>query len=373
MRHLSQQLLGDRPLFEHIAGRFKVRPSLVGREYLAGLARERTGLRYNDFKGSVLMVNARVNPLVLTEKLAKIRPDSVIMDRGQVVVAPARYAELERTVEDDGSLSQKKLLRASKALVRLESGDRLLFDYPWELLAYNGPAIGAVVGRSRKRLLVSPRAHIEDFVSFDTSHGPVIVDQGARVEAFSRVSGPCYIGKDSTLHSALVREGTSIAEGCKVGGEVDNSIVYRRSNKAHFGFLGHSIVAEWVNMGAGAVTSDLKNTYGNVRVMRDGRRVDTGMLKLGTVVGDMAKISIGCMVYGGKTLGVAARCEGIVENDVPDFANYSKSSLARLGLEQVLTTQERMKGRRGEELTSEERRVIEYIYPKTPQPAVSSP
>jgi UDP-N-acetylglucosamine diphosphorylase/glucosamine-1-phosphate N-acetyltransferase len=362
MRHLSQQLLGDAPLFEHVSKRLKSELSLVGRGYLEGLARERTGLRYNDIEGAVLLINARLNPLTLTEKFAKVKPGSVVIDRGKVAVAAMRSADVKKATESDGTVSQKKLLQASKSLDRLESEDILLFDYPWDFLGANGRAIEWAAGRAEKRLLIRPGAEVEDFVSFDTSEGPVIVDEGATIEAFSRISGPCYIGKGSIIRSALVRSGTTVAEGCRLGGEVDNSIVYRRTNKAHFGFLGHSIVGEWVNIGAAAVTSDLKNTYGSVRVMRGADRVDTGLLKLGAMVGDMAKVSIGCMIYCGKTLGVAARCEGLVENDVPDFANYSKSSLSRLDLAQVIKTQQRVKSRRREDLTSEERRVIEHVY-----------
>lgn len=372
-RHLARQIIGASTLIEHVVRALKgANVVLLGRDYLEGLERERTRLPYNEIPSSVLLVNARLNPLAGIEKLARSAQGKVILDRGEVALASIRSDDLEMVIAKDGTLSRSGLSKFAKTAERLESNGQLLFSYPWELLAVNADAIRAAVARTTSNgartgedpnVFLNPGAIVEDFVTLDTAGGPVIVDKGARIESFSRLSGPCYIGPGTTLHSALVREGTTISEGCKVGGEVAHSIIYRRTNKAHFGYLGYSIVGEWVNIGAGAVTSDLKNTYGNVRVMRNGERVDTGMVKLGAMVGDMAKVSIGTMVYGGRTLGVAARCEGLVDRDVPDFVNRTAAGEeTRLDLEQVFITQERMKQRRDEHLTSEERRVMRTIY-----------
>jgi UDP-N-acetylglucosamine diphosphorylase / glucose-1-phosphate thymidylyltransferase / UDP-N-acetylgalactosamine diphosphorylase / glucosamine-1-phosphate N-acetyltransferase / galactosamine-1-phosphate N-acetyltransferase len=338
--------------------------SLLGRTYLKEVVQRDTRVKYNDAKGAVLLVNARVNPVPDIAKWLDLAPGSAVIDRGGVAAASVRSRDLEKLIAADGTIPLARLASLVKGFERLDAPKPTMFTYPWDVLECNGAAINAAAGTSRKKLLVSAEAEVEEFVSFDLRDGPVIVADKARIEAFSRVSGPCYIGKETTVQSALIRGGTTIGEGCKVGGEVASSVIYPHTNKAHLGYLGHSIVGEWVNIGAGAITSDLKNTYGNVRVVRRGKKVDTGLVKLGALVGDMAKVSIGSMLYSGKTLGVAARCAGVVDRDVPDFTSYdgTDGSSLKLELEPVLLAQERMKGRRRQALSSIEKKLIGRLY-----------
>lgn len=364
-RHLGQQLLGTAPLFQHATRRFGVaRASLLGRSYLKDTVEQATGLDYNDPSGARLLVNARLNPLVEVRGWTSLPAGSAVFDRGEVAIASVRNGDLERLVAPDGTIPQSRLRSAAKGMERLEAPGRVLFTYPWEILESNGSAISAEVKKSQKRVTVSGDAQIEEFVTFDPSGGPIIVDEGARVESFSRLSGPCYVGKGASVLSALIRGGTTIGEGCKVGGEVAHSVLYGHTNKAHFGYLGHSLVGEWVNIGAGAVTSDLKNTYGSVRVVRQQEKVDTGLTKLGTMVGDMARVSIGSMLYGGKTVGVAARCAGMVDRDVPDFTSYDGAdrTISRLELAPVLVGQERMMSRRERSLSTPQKAMLKHLY-----------
>ncbi len=364
-RHVAQQLIGDAPLYQHAARKLKgAEVTLIGREYLAACATQRTKLRYNDPERKVLLVNARVDPLVDLRKWAKLPTGSAVLDGGDVVAASVLSRDLPKVTNADGSLSRSKLATMARGLERLESPTPMLFSYPWDFVEANSRVIRAVAKKTRNNLVVSKDAGVEDHVYFDTRGGPVVVGNGARIEAFSRISGPCYIGNNTTVHSALLRGGTTIADGCRVGGEVELSIVYRRSAKVHFGFLGHSIVGEWVNFAAGAVTSDLKHTFGNVRMMRGKDKVDTGLMKVGSFIGDMAKVSIGTMIYSGKSLGVGARVEGLVEKDVPDFVNYSshRKSAEKLDLDRVIEMQVRAKKRRDEVVTTEERRLISHLY-----------
>src|SRR5205085_8278996 len=109
---------------------------------------------------------------------------------------------------------------------------------------------------------IDPTARLDPMVVVDTTGGPVVIDAEVVVHAFSRLEGPCYVGPGCQVLGAKVRAGTSLGPGCRVGGEVDASIILGRSNKYHDGFLGHSYVGEWVNLGAGTHTSDLRNDYG---------------------------------------------------------------------------------------------------------------
>jgi UDP-N-acetylglucosamine diphosphorylase/glucosamine-1-phosphate N-acetyltransferase len=365
-RHMAQQVLGSRSVAEQVGSRLEGEMVLWGRDYLARTAKEATGLSYNERPdGAVLAINARINPLVDFEGMVGGRSEFALLDRGEVAMAILRSKDFERSASEHGTLIQRKLSASSRRLERIEAAEPVLFSYPWELLGANEGALeGKAKGRGAARLSISPDADVEEFVAFEPLAGAITIAAGARIESFSRISGPCYVGPRAVVKSALVRGGTSIGEDCRIGGEVDHSIVYPHTNKSHHGYLGHSIVGEWVNIGAGATTSDLKNTYGTVKVQRGSRRVDSGLQKLGAMVGDMAKLSIGTMVHCGRSLGVGAHCSGLVDRDVPDFVSYQGGSREpfRLSLQSVVQTQERMMKRRQGELSRSRKLLIENLY-----------
>jgi UDP-N-acetylglucosamine diphosphorylase/glucosamine-1-phosphate N-acetyltransferase len=216
-------------------------------------------------------------------------------------------------------------------------------------------------------VLVEGSAEIEGSVTLDARLGPIIIDRGASVESFSRIMGPCYIGQKVKICSALIGGGTSIFESCKVGGQVENSVFLPYSNKAHHGYVGDSYVGSWVNLGAGCTVSNLKNTYGNVRLTFDGKKTDSGMMKLGPVIGDMSKLSIGSLVYAGRSVGIGSQVSGLAATDVPDFTfadSYSHKAV-ELHLESLLETQRRMMERRGLSLSRSEESIIRRAFAST--------
>ena len=160
---------------------------------------------------------------------------------------------------------------------------------------------------SRKDVYVAPGAVVHPMVVIDAEHGPVYLDEGVEVHPFTRIEGPCYVGKKSILLGAKCREGNSIGPMCRVGGEIEESIIHGYSNKYHDGFLGHAYVGEWVNLGALTTNSDLKNDYSSVTVILDGRTpVNTGSTKVGSFVGDHTKTSIGTLLNTGAYVGAMA-------------------------------------------------------------------
>ena len=119
-----------------------------------------------------------------------------------------------------------------------------------------------------------------------------------------RIEGPCYVGRHSVLLGAKCREGNSIGPMCRIGGEVEESIIQGYSNKYHDGFLGHAYVGQWVNLGALTTNSDLKNDYSDVKITLDGRtQISTGSTKVGALIGDHAKTSIGTLLNTGACVG----------------------------------------------------------------------
>ena len=164
------------------------------------------------------------------------------------------------------------------------------------------PAQIAVVG-PRELLVIDPTAKLDPLIVFDTTNGPILVEAGAVVTAFSRIEGPCVLGAGAHVLGAKIRAGTTIGPQCRVGGEVEASIVHGHANKYHEGFLGHSYLGEWVNLGAGTHNSDLRNDYGEVSVPLAGVPTPTGRTKVGCFIGDHTKTGLGTLLNTGTSIG----------------------------------------------------------------------
>jgi UDP-N-acetylglucosamine diphosphorylase/glucosamine-1-phosphate N-acetyltransferase len=227
------------------------------------------------------------------------------------------------------------LAEALTSLPRRSAGGRL-FRRLWELVDHNGrqllddwkssglspnvPDGPAVVG-PRDAVHVAPSARIDPMVVIDTTGGPVLIESDAIVTAFTRLEGPCCIGRGTQIFGAKVRAGTTIGANCRIGGEVEASILQGHVNKYHDGFLGHAYVGEWVNLGAGTQNSDLRNDYGEVRVMVNGRLTPTGRSKVGCFLGDHSKTALGCLLNTGTNVGVFCNLlpGGLLPRHVPSF------------------------------------------------------
>ena len=205
-------------------------------------------------------------------------------------------------------------------------------------------------------------ATIEPHVVFDAAAGPILVRQGAVVQAFTRLVGPCYVGPASIVAGDRVAA-SAIGDTCKVRGEVNNTVFLGHANKGHDGFIGHSYLGRWVNLGASTVTSNLKNTYGTVQLWTpDGVR-DTGMQFLGTLFGDHAKTGIGLRLTTGTVLGAGANVfDAMPPKVVPPFAWGSGVPYASYRLEKFLEVAERAMARRQLSLGARARRQLEAAY-----------
>ena len=164
-------------------------------------------------------------------------------------------------------------------------------------------------------------ATVEPGVVFDVRQGAVVLEQGAYVATGTRLQGPCYVGPGSVVLGGSVA-GSALGPQCRVRGEVSSVVFLGYANKAHGGFVGHTVVGRWANLGAGTITSNLKNTYGNVRLDLGGSLVDTGRQYLGTLVGDHVKTAIGTMLGTGTVLGLGANIfgDGRPAKYLPPFA-----------------------------------------------------
>jgi UDP-N-acetylglucosamine diphosphorylase / glucose-1-phosphate thymidylyltransferase / UDP-N-acetylgalactosamine diphosphorylase / glucosamine-1-phosphate N-acetyltransferase / galactosamine-1-phosphate N-acetyltransferase len=210
----------------------------------------------------------------------------------------------------------------------------------------------------RDGVFVAENVTLGDYLVTDTKNGPIIIDHEATVGPFCFLRGPVYIGPCAKVNEhAALKDCVSLGHHTKVGGEVEGCIIEPFSNKQHAGFLGHSYVGSWVNIGAGTCNSDLKNTYGivNMEYQAAGgtkQKVSTGLQFVGCFIGDYAKTAINTSIFTGKTIGVCSLVYGFVTTNVPSFCNYarslasfddnSESGMTDLPAEIMISVQQRM-------------------------------
>jgi UDP-N-acetylglucosamine diphosphorylase/glucosamine-1-phosphate N-acetyltransferase len=206
-------------------------------------------------------------------------------------------------------------------------------------------------------------ATVEPQVVFDASAGPIFVGSGSTVHAFTRLVGPCYIGRDTEVLGDRIAT-CSIGDVCKVRGELSNTIFLGHANKGHDGFIGHSYLGRWVNLGAGTITSNLKNTYGPVALWTPRGVRDTGMQFLGTFFGDHAKTGIGTRLTTGTVLGAGANIFGsqMPPKAVPPFSWGGAPPHDVYAVDKFLEVAERMMARRNVSMTAGMRQQLEIAH-----------
>ncbi len=334
-RYHFDPLALSRPIWELRCGMTSLGEKLVARfgtsdvacfvpPYMAAVYAEQTGRPVNDpatlAGDDLLVVSGRVKADRLD--LEGTGPSLVAADAdGEILLA--RIAQTDLAGLETGSIDE--LLESAKAELPAAGVEVPAWNYTWELVLENPEQLtrdfaaagrsgfegtveqpGAVRG-SKSDVYVAPGALIHPMVVLDAAEGPIYIDEDAEIHPFTRIEGPCYIGRKSILFGAKCREGNSIGPVCRIGGEVEESIIHGYANKYHDGFLGHAYVGEWVNLGAMTTNSDLKNDYTSVSVTLDGHApIDTGSTKVGSLIGDHVKTSIGTLLNTGAYVGAMA-------------------------------------------------------------------
>ncbi|MBX3396914.1 MAG: hypothetical protein KF841_16285 [Phycisphaerae bacterium] len=266
-----------------------------------------------------------INGRVLLSKRIDLPPDCAIW-QGDTLVAANLSAAAVKAWTVQTMLDHDKLRAATANLRRLEAtaGEFRLIRYPWQLIHANADEInrqflalgsGEILGNvyagahilNDSAVRIGKGSKIKPCTVLDAEDGPIHIGENVNIAPNVTVTGPCFIGDQCTVQAgANIRGGTSIGTFCKVGGEIEGAIFHGYSNKQHDGFVGHSYVGEWVNLGADTVTSDLKNTYGSIKVALNGSEIDTGEMFIGSIIGDHAKTGINTVLPTGCIVGYAA-------------------------------------------------------------------
>ncbi|MDH7514709.1 MAG: putative sugar nucleotidyl transferase [Bacteroidota bacterium] len=211
-------------------------------------------------------------------------------------------------------------------------------------------------------------ARLGEGVVLDASGGPIVLDRGAEIMHNAVLVGPVYVGPQSKIKiGAKIYAGTSIGPVCKVGGEVEGTIFHSYANKQHEGFAGHSYFAAWTNLGADTNTSDLKNTYRNIRMTLEGTEYDTGTMFLGTIMADHSKCGINSMLTTGTSVGVCVNLfgAGYFPAYIPSFAWGGENGFKEYRFEMCAAVAETVMARRGCRFTEPERRLLRAVFDAT--------
>ena len=276
-------------------------------------------------------------------------------------------------------------LRAFNISKTIEATGNVMFvKNVYDNFKYNGECIKAdfdlitkgrrskVIGKTvtvignKKLVFIEQGASINASV-LNTTGGPIYIAKDAEVMEGCMIRGPFALGEHSALKmSAKVYGPTTIGPHSKVGGEVNNSVIFGYSNKAHDGFLGNSVVGEWCNLGADTNNSNLKNNYGNVKLYNylQQKPVDTGMQFCGLIMGDYSKTGINTMLNTGTVVGVAANIygAGFPPTHIPSFSWGGAEGFETYQSEKLFETSAKVFERRGLEFGDKEKKMLNAVF-----------
>jgi UDP-N-acetylglucosamine diphosphorylase/glucosamine-1-phosphate N-acetyltransferase len=373
--------VGATSLFEE----HRVMPEvLLTREYLAGITGERhvqCMVNPSSIDGNTVFVNGLLHPgAIYPERLSKVSHTFVITAGDRLLVARLGRKGTEYLsdcVASGKKIDVRKFNVEKSTKLKSEESQGLLSD-PWDIISVLENSLALqVAGMQGERDLghgvrvagnntvaIGRNASVEDGTVLDARQGGIYIGPDAYV-ATSRIVGPAYIGGRTQVKQFTIIESSYVGHNCRVAGEIEHSIISDHTNKAHAGFVGHSYVGEWVNIGAMTTTSDLKMTYGNIKMAGGKTKVDTGQNKVGSFIADMAKTSIGTLIYSGRRIGVSSHLHGLVAQDVPSFTIYGASigaKNAELELRSAIETQKKMMARRSQAMSKAYEQMVKDVF-----------
>jgi len=335
---------------------------------------------------TVVVANAAALPGPWVERALEDGPGVLFSAGGRVAAALVEHSKLQPALARGGNL-ETFLLGAGLESQPIEAR---MITYPWELIGWNAEAIaadladepGAIFGHVHpraavvepRRVTVEPGARVDPLAVLDGRAGPVWIGPRAEVLAQTVVVGPCAVGAGTQLLGGVIGRST-FGPQCRVAGEVEECVWQGYANKRHHGFVGHSAIGEWVNLGALTTTSDLKNNYGVVRMHVEGRTVDSGTRKIGSLVGAHVKAGIGTLLPTGAWIGVGSNLFGggrFVPKVVPPFSWWDGERFEEHRLEAFLETARAAMGRRERSLPAAEEETLRRWFEATAEERAAS-
>lgn len=366
---------------------------LLCRDHLKQIVKSRSNLPVNEFRAKdddqLLFVNGRV---IAREKwsssLTFSNEKRAFKCKDDLIGFSLKGSDLKEFQNEVNSLYQKDSLESIKTKIACSEMEVKVVNYLWNLIDWNKeeiewdfkrliPGSGfkdmlknyeidtTAIIYDLKNILVGKGTRIDAQVVLDAREGPIYIAEDVVIKSHTRVEGPAYIGAGTHLAGAKLGTGCSLGPVCRIGGELENSIFLGFSNKYHEGFLGHSYVGQWVNLGALTTNSDLKNNYSPVRVQLNENEIDTGLIKVGAFLGDHVKTGIGTLISTGINVGFGANLFGggmVKDRFVPSFSWYDGKELKEHRLDKFISTASEIVKRRGEKLKEEEKDFFKKLF-----------
>jgi UDP-N-acetylglucosamine diphosphorylase / glucose-1-phosphate thymidylyltransferase / UDP-N-acetylgalactosamine diphosphorylase / glucosamine-1-phosphate N-acetyltransferase / galactosamine-1-phosphate N-acetyltransferase len=389
-----EPLIYSRPVFDLVCGMTTLKEKIIRafpkekvvfkcRKYLESFVRvENPKCRVNQFDNDdYLFINGRITaPSNLKNILStKSGEEKVFVSKGIVVAARISKKRIK-----DLSLGKVEIID-TELFKNLPSEEVEIncASYLWDLVYQNGKEIqidfniltkgessakkkySGVSFINRKNIFIGKDVEIKPGVVLDASTGPIFIEKNVTIFPNAVIQGPFYIGESSKIKScATIYPNVSIGKVCKVGGEVEDTIIHPYTNKQHSGFLGHSFLGSWINLGADTNNSDLQNNYGTIKVQVNGRHIDSRKQFVGLMMGDHSKTAINTMFNTGTIVGFSSNVygAGFPPKYIPSFGWGGSESMKEYKLAKALETARAVFARRDKDFKKEDEEMFETIF-----------
>ncbi len=358
--------------------------TLFCRNYLTDVLQERYSYRVNAFHTTAddtcLFLNGRA---ILSRPISIEGHEEIGVQDNTLVYARLKGKNVKKVssetfLTNDPAALLKNTIQATDTQVPI-------INYFWDIVKYNKSQIerdfmlfskgGSISGKlyegvyfiNKEQIFIEEGSRVKPCCVLDAENGPIYIGHHVTIAPNTTIEGPVYIGSHSVVQSnSRLRGGTNIGEGCKVGGEIKNTVLHSRSNKQHDGFIGDSYIGSWVNIGANTVNSNLLNTYGNVKVEFEGNIINTNTMFLGMAMGDHTKTAINTTIMTGSIFGFACNiASSHVPKYLPSFTWYVDQIKRVHLLEKALDAAKIVMKRRNEEMTASEERLFRTVFQLT--------
>ena len=320
-----------------------------------------------------VMLNASFlpNPL-LVELLKGLKPNQAIFKDDEVIAFFTEDSQEEVNLETYEAIEfNEEVLTVTRTWdIFSKNADAIKADF--DLLTkdrVSEPIPDSVNVINPEQIFIEEGAKLE-FVTLNASSGPIYIGKDAEIMEGSLVRGPLALCHNATLKlGAKIYGATTVGPHSKVGGEVNNSVIFGYSNKGHDGFLGNSVLGEWCNLGADTNNSNLKNNYVEVRLWdyEDGRFAKTGLQFCGLMMGDHSKSGINTMFNTGTVIGVNANVfgSGFPRNFVPSYSWGGASGFVTYKTNKAFEVAKVVMSRRNIEFDAQEEAILEHVFETT--------
>jgi UDP-N-acetylglucosamine diphosphorylase/glucosamine-1-phosphate N-acetyltransferase len=353
------------------------------RNYLESFVKaENPKCKVNQFdEDDYLFINGRIiAPSNLKNILStKSGEEKVFVSNGVVVAVKISAKQMrELSLENADTIDTKLFSNIPSVEVEIP-----VANYLWDLIYLNGKEIQndfkiytkvkssakkkyqGVNFVNRKNIFIGKDVEIKPGVVLDASTGPIFIDKNVTIFPNAVIQGPFYIGESSKIKScATIYPNVSIGKVCKIGGEVEDTIIHSFTNKQHSGFLGHSYLGSWINLGADTNNSDLQNNYGTIKVQINGRHIDSGKQFVGLMMADHSKTAINTMFNTGTVVGFSSNVfgAGFPPKYIPSFGWGGSESMKEYKLSKAIETATAVFARREKLFGKEDEKMFETIF-----------